>query len=54
MAMLRLSPIDRPNPALNGAKIPLLQSVLTVVHKKNLAFKKYRNGWLLAQTLQWS
>ena len=38
----------------DGATIPLLQSVLTVVHKKNLAYTKYANGWMLAQTLQWS
>ncbi|MGH6672638.1 MAG: ABC transporter substrate-binding protein [Xanthobacteraceae bacterium] len=37
-----------------GATIPLLQSVLTVVHKKNLAYTKYGNGWVLPQTLQWS
>jgi peptide/nickel transport system substrate-binding protein len=38
----------------NGASIPLLQSVLTVVQKKNLTYTKYANGWLLPQTLQWS
>ena len=38
----------------DGATIPLLQSVLTVVHKKNLTYTKYANGWMLAQTLQWS
>jgi peptide/nickel transport system substrate-binding protein len=38
----------------NGASMPLLQSVVTVVHKKNLTFTKYGNGWLLPQTLQWS
>ena len=37
-----------------GATIPLLQSVLTVVHKKNLAYTKYGNGWVLPQTLQWT
>lgn len=38
----------------NGATMPLLQSVVTVVHKKNLAYTKYGNGWVLPQTLQWS
>ena len=38
----------------NGASMPLLQSVVTVVRKKNLTFTKYANGWLLPQTLQWS
>jgi len=38
----------------NGATMPLLQSVVTVVRKKNLAYTKYGNGWLLPQTLQWS
>ena len=38
----------------NGATMPLLQSVLTVVHKKDLSYKKYGNGWMLAQTLQWT
>jgi len=38
----------------NGATMPLLQSVITVVRKKNLTFTKYGNGWLLPQTLQWS
>jgi peptide/nickel transport system substrate-binding protein len=38
----------------NGASMPLLQSVLTMVRKKNLAYTKYANGWLLPQTLQWS
>lgn len=37
-----------------GATIPLLQSVLTVVRKKNLQYTKYGNGWVLPQTLQWS
>ena len=37
-----------------GASMPLLQSVLTLVRKKNLAYTKYANGWLLPQTLQWS
>ena len=37
-----------------GATIPLLQSVLTIVRKKDLAYTKYGNGWLLPQTLQWS
>jgi peptide/nickel transport system substrate-binding protein len=37
-----------------GASMPLLQSVLTMVRKKNLQYTKYANGWLLPQTLQWS
>ena len=37
-----------------GASMPLLQSVLTLVRKKNLSYTKYANGWLLPQTLQWS
>jgi len=37
-----------------GATIPLLQSVLTIVRKKDLGYNKYGNGWLLPQTLQWS
>jgi len=38
----------------DGAAVPLLQSVLTVVHKQNLNYTKYANGWMLAQTLQWT
>jgi peptide/nickel transport system substrate-binding protein len=38
----------------DGATMPLLQSVLTVVHKKELSYTKYGNGWMLAQTLQWT
>jgi peptide/nickel transport system substrate-binding protein len=38
----------------NGASMPLLQSVVTVVRKKNLTYTKYGNGWVLPQTLQWS
>jgi peptide/nickel transport system substrate-binding protein len=38
----------------NGATMPLLQSVVTIVHKKNLAYTKYGNGWVLPQTLRWS
>jgi peptide/nickel transport system substrate-binding protein len=38
----------------NGATIPLLQSVITVVRKKGLSYTKYGNGWVLPQTLQWS
>jgi peptide/nickel transport system substrate-binding protein len=37
-----------------GATIPLLQSVLTLVRKKNLAYTKYANGWILAQSMHWS
>jgi len=38
----------------NGATMPLLQSVLTIVRKRNLKYTKYGNGWLLPQTLQWT
>jgi dipeptide transport system substrate-binding protein len=38
----------------SGATMPLLQSVLTVVRKKDLAYTKYGNGWVLPQSLQWS
>jgi peptide/nickel transport system substrate-binding protein len=38
----------------NGATMPLLQSVVTVVRKKNLTYAKYGNGWVLPQTMQWS
>jgi len=38
----------------NGATMPLLQSVVTVVRKRNLGYQKYGNGWLLPQTLQWT
>src|SRR4030088_2363397 len=34
-----------------GATIPLLQSVTTVVRKKNLNYAKYANGWILANTM---
>ncbi|HEX3402899.1 MAG TPA: ABC transporter substrate-binding protein [Acetobacteraceae bacterium] len=37
-----------------GAKIPLVQSVQTVVRQKNLAMTKYANGWVLAQTMRWT
>jgi peptide/nickel transport system substrate-binding protein len=37
-----------------GAKIPLVQSVQTVVRQKNLAVTKYANGWVLAQTMRWT
>jgi len=37
-----------------GACMPLLQSVITVVHKKKLGYTKYGNGWVLPQTLRWS
>jgi hypothetical protein len=39
-------------PRWAGATIPLLRGALMVVHKKNLAYMKYANGWMLAQTLQ--
>ena len=38
----------------SGATMPLLQSVLTLVRKKNLTYTKYGNGWLLPQSMQWS
>ena len=37
-----------------GAAMPLLQSVQTVVRKKNLSFTKYENGWILGSTMKWS
>jgi peptide/nickel transport system substrate-binding protein len=37
-----------------GATMPLLQSVLTMVRKKDLAYTKYANGWVLPQTMSWS
>jgi peptide/nickel transport system substrate-binding protein len=37
-----------------GATIPLLQSVQTLARKKNLAYTRYANGWLLASTMAWS
>jgi peptide/nickel transport system substrate-binding protein len=38
----------------SGATIPLLQSVQTLVRKKNLAYTKYGNGWVLPQSMAWS
>ena len=38
----------------NGATIPLLQSVQTVVRKKTLTYVKYENGWILADTMDWA
>ena len=37
-----------------GAAIPLLQSVITVAHKKALKFVPYGNGWVLPQTMSWT
>ncbi|MDE1994771.1 MAG: peptide ABC transporter substrate-binding protein, partial [Rhizobiaceae bacterium] len=37
-----------------GATIPLLQSVQTLVRKKNLAYVKYGNAWILGSTMSWS
>jgi peptide/nickel transport system substrate-binding protein len=34
-----------------GAIMPLLQSVITVVSKKNINFVHYKNGWILADTI---
>ncbi len=37
-----------------GALIPLLQAMRGVVRKKTLGYTRYRNGWVLGQTLSWS
>lgn len=37
-----------------GATIPLLQSVQTMVRKKDLAVEKFGNGWVLGQTMSWT
>jgi peptide/nickel transport system substrate-binding protein len=37
-----------------GACMPLLQSVLTVVHKQALQVTPYGNGWVLGQAMRWS
>jgi peptide/nickel transport system substrate-binding protein len=34
-----------------GAIMPLLQSVVTVVRKKDIDFEHFRNGWILANTI---
>jgi peptide/nickel transport system substrate-binding protein len=34
-----------------GAMIPLLQSVLTVVRKNDINFTHYKNGWILGNTI---
>jgi len=36
-----------------GAVMPLLQSVTTWVHKKDLQVKQYANGWVLPHTWSW-
>jgi len=36
-----------------GATIPLLQSALTLVRKKSLAYTRYANGWILPQSMRW-
>jgi peptide/nickel transport system substrate-binding protein len=36
-----------------GATIPLLQTVQTLVRKKSLAYEKFGNGWVLANTMKW-
>ncbi|MBI3436256.1 MAG: ABC transporter substrate-binding protein [Proteobacteria bacterium] len=36
-----------------GATIPLLQSVQTLARKKALAYEKFGNGWVLANTMRW-
>jgi peptide/nickel transport system substrate-binding protein len=37
-----------------GATIPLLQSVQTLVRKKDLEYTKYGNGWLLGSAMKWA
>jgi peptide/nickel transport system substrate-binding protein len=37
-----------------GAAIPLLQSVQSLVRKKSLNYVKYGNGWVLANTMDWT
>ena len=37
-----------------GATMPLLQSVQTLVRKKNLTYSRYGNGWVLPQSMAWS
>ena len=37
-----------------GLSMPLLQGVVTVARKQNLAYEKYANGWLLPQTMEWT
>jgi peptide/nickel transport system substrate-binding protein len=37
----------------HGAAMPLLQSVQTVVRKRELAYQKYRNGLILPQFMSW-
>ena len=36
-----------------GASIPLLQSVISVVHKDGLSYARYGNGWILPQSMAW-
>ncbi len=49
----RWKQIDRQAMA-TGAKIPLLQSVQTMVRAKGLGVTRYGNGWVLPQTMRWS
>jgi peptide/nickel transport system substrate-binding protein len=37
----------------SGASIPLLQSVQTLLRKKNLSYARYGNGWVRADTMVW-
>jgi peptide/nickel transport system substrate-binding protein len=37
-----------------GQIIPLLQTVQTLVRKKDLDYTKYGNGWVLGQTMKWA
>jgi peptide/nickel transport system substrate-binding protein len=36
-----------------GATIPLLQSVQTLARKSDLSYRKYKNGWVLGNTMSW-
>ena len=38
----------------SGACMPILQSVQTLVRRKNLAYTNYGNGWVLASTMAWA
>jgi peptide/nickel transport system substrate-binding protein len=37
----------------SGACMPILQSVQTLIRKKSLAYAKYGNGWVRADTMAW-
>lgn len=36
-----------------GACMPLLRSVQTLVRRKDLAYRRFGNGWVLPQTMDW-